>query len=128
MQQTDTKRIKSRCDWVGKVIHWEWCNRLNFSHTDKRYILKTEFDLKNEMFKFPGTLSETDCQIPARRPGLGLIRKKKRFCHSSMPKGKNKRKQKDKQMSWSSQKTEKLWNMRMMVIQIAVFGLGKWLG
>ena len=29
------KEYKARHDWVGKVIHWEMCNRLEFDHIDK---------------------------------------------------------------------------------------------
>ena len=30
MQQSTPEEYKSKHDWVGKVIHWEWCKRLKF--------------------------------------------------------------------------------------------------
>ena len=29
------KEYKTRYDWVGKVIHWEFCKKLKFDHTNK---------------------------------------------------------------------------------------------
>ena len=59
------KKYKNRCDWVGKVIHWELCKKLKFHHTNKWYVLKPQ----------------TDHPIQAWKPNLFLINKKKRTCH-----------------------------------------------
>ena len=36
------KEYKNRHDWVGKVVYWELCKRLNFDHTTKWYMYKQE--------------------------------------------------------------------------------------
>ena len=68
------KEYKARHDRVGKVIHWDMCKKFKFDHTNKWYIhnnvcthkLLWDFNL------------QTDHVIPARRPGLIIINKKKR--------------------------------------------------
>ena len=42
------KAYKTRHDWVGKVMYWELCKKLEFDHTNKCYIHKPEPHLKNE--------------------------------------------------------------------------------
>ena len=32
------REYKARHDWVGKVIHWEMCNKFKFDHTIKWYM------------------------------------------------------------------------------------------
>ena len=32
------KEHKTRHDWVGKVVHWEMCKKLEFDHTNKWYM------------------------------------------------------------------------------------------
>ena len=44
-------KYKKRHDWVGKLIHWELCKRLNFVHIDKWYTYKPAFNQGNETFK-----------------------------------------------------------------------------
>ena len=41
------KVYDSRYEWVGKVIHWELCERVKSEHTDKQYMLKPESVLEN---------------------------------------------------------------------------------
>ena len=36
------KEYKTRHDWVGKMIHWELCNRLKFFYDIKWYMDKPE--------------------------------------------------------------------------------------
>ena len=43
--------IEIKHNWVGKVIHMELCNRLNFDHTTKVYMHKLESVSENEMHK-----------------------------------------------------------------------------
>ena len=45
------KEDKTRHDWVGKVINWELCKRLNFDYTNKWYTHKPESVLENETRK-----------------------------------------------------------------------------
>ena len=40
---------KRRHDWVGKVIHWEWCKKFEFYHTNKWYMHHPKSVLENEM-------------------------------------------------------------------------------
>ena len=42
---------KTKHDWVGKVIHWELCKRLNFERTTKWYMHKPESILDNDIHK-----------------------------------------------------------------------------
>ena len=75
------REYKTRHDWVGKVIHWELCKKLNFDHTTKWYMHKPESVLENETHKILWDYEiQTDHLIPARRPDLVLINKKKRTC------------------------------------------------
>ena len=46
LEQRDNK---IRHDWVGKVIHWEWCKKLKLNYTTKWYMYKPESVLVNEM-------------------------------------------------------------------------------
>ena len=34
------REYNTRHDWVGKMIHWEFCKRLNFDHITKWYMHK----------------------------------------------------------------------------------------
>ena len=47
-QQTSKKEYKSRCDWLGKVIHWELYKRLKFDHNNKWYMYKQESLVEND--------------------------------------------------------------------------------
>ena len=76
------KEYKIRFDWVGKVIHYELCKRLNIDHIDKFYPHKRESVLENEMHKILWDFEILlDHLILVRRPDLILINKKKRTCH-----------------------------------------------
>ena len=68
------KECKTKHDWVGKVIHWELCKKLNFHHATKWYMHKPESVLENETHKILWDFEiQTDHLIPARRPDLVLI-------------------------------------------------------
>ena len=45
------KENKTRQDWVGKVIHWEMCNKFKFDHTNKWYIHNPAPVLENDTHK-----------------------------------------------------------------------------
>ena len=53
MQQTSTKGVKTRLDWVEKIIHWELYKKLKFDHTNKWYMHKPESVLENGTHKGP---------------------------------------------------------------------------
>ena len=44
-------RKNSRHEWVGKVIHCEFCKKFKFNHINKCYLPKTESVLENETRK-----------------------------------------------------------------------------
>ena len=84
------KEYKARYDWVGKVIHREFCKKFKFDHTNKWYMHNPESVLENEMHKLFWDLEiQTDHLISARRPDLVIVKKKK--------KKKKKRKKKNKE-------------------------------
>ena len=98
MKQTCIKKkYKNRHNFVGKVIHFELCKRLNFDYTAEWYIHKPESVLENEIHKILWDFEiQTDHLIQARKPDLMLINEKKEnlssseFCRSSGPQSKNK--------------------------------------
>ena len=45
------KEYKTRNDWVRKVIHWEWCKKFKFGHTNKSYMHNPESVWENETNK-----------------------------------------------------------------------------
>ena len=42
------KEYKTWYEWVGKVIHWELCQKLKFDQTNKCYMYNPESVMKNE--------------------------------------------------------------------------------
>ena len=73
------KEYKARHNWVGKVIHWEMCKKFKFGHTNKWYMHNPAPVLENDSDKLPWDFNiQTDHLIPARRPDLIIINKKKR--------------------------------------------------
>ena len=75
------KDDKARHDWVGKVIHWEMCRKFQFDHTNKWYIHNSTPVLENDSHKLLWDFNiQTDRLIPARRPDLIIINKRKRIC------------------------------------------------
>ena len=68
------KEYNTRHNWVGKVIFWELCKRLKFDLIIKWYLLKPESDLESETHNI---FWDFEILIPARRPGLWLIKKKR---------------------------------------------------
>ena len=46
MQETCTKGVQDKGDWMGKGIQWELCKRLKFDHIDKWYMHKPEYFLR----------------------------------------------------------------------------------
>ena len=75
------KQYKARHDWVGKVIHWEMCRKFQFDHTNKWYMHNPAPVLENDSHKLLWDVNiQTDYLIPARRPDLMIINKRKRIC------------------------------------------------
>ena len=73
------KECKARYDWVGKVIHWEMSKKFKFDQTHKGYMLNPAPVLENHAHKLLWDFNiKTDHLIPARRPDLIIINKKKK--------------------------------------------------
>ena len=72
------KEYKARHDWVSKVIHWEMCRKFQFNLTNKWYMHNPAPVLENDSHKLLWDFNiQTDDLIPARRPDLIIINKKK---------------------------------------------------
>ena len=70
------REYKARHDWVGKVIHWEMCNKLKFDHTNKWYMHNPAPVLENNTHKLLWDFDmHMDHLISARRPDLIIINK-----------------------------------------------------
>ena len=75
------KEYKARHDWVGKVIHWEMCRKFQFDHTNKWYKHNPAPVQENDSHKLLWDFkTQTDHLIPARRPDLIIINKRKGIC------------------------------------------------
>ena len=75
------KEYKARHDWVGKVVHWEMCRIVHFDLTNKWYMHNPAPVLENDSHKLLWDFNiQTDHLIPARRPDLIIINKRKRIC------------------------------------------------
>ena len=75
------REYKARHDWVGKGIPWEICKKFKFDHIDKWYIHNPAPVLENATHKLLWDFNiQMDHVIPARRPDLIIINKKKRTC------------------------------------------------
>ena len=79
MQQISTE---ARHDWVGKVIHWKMCKKFKFEHTNKWYTHNPAPVIQHDMHKLLWDFDIlTDHLIPASRPDLIIVNKKKeRIC------------------------------------------------
>ena len=72
------KEYKARHDWIGKVIRWEMCKKFKFDHTNKWYMHNPAPVLENDTHKLLWDFNiQTDHLIPAKRPDLIIIYKKK---------------------------------------------------
>ena len=68
----------ARHDWVGDVIHWEMCKKFKLDHTNKWYMHNPAPVLENDSHKLLWDFNiQTDHLIPARRPDLIIINKKR---------------------------------------------------
>ena len=106
------KEYKARCDWFGKVNHWEMCKKFKFDHTNKWYMHNPAPVLENNTHKLQWDFNiETDHLIPARRPDLIIINKKKK-CEK-----------KDKYFDLARE-LKKLWNRKVTIVPIAIGALG----
>ena len=78
------KEYEARHDWVVKVIHWEMCKKFKFDHTNKWYMHNPAPVLESDTHKLLWDFNiQTDHLIPARRPDLIIINKKREFAKLS---------------------------------------------
>ena len=92
------QEYKARHNWVGKVIHREMCKKFKFDHTNKWYMHNAAPVRENDSHKLLWDFNiQTDHLIPARRPDLIIIIKKKenlqnnRLCCPGRPQNKTER-------------------------------------
>ena len=121
------KEYKARHDWVGKVIHWEMCKKFKFDHTNKWYMHNPAPALENDTHKLLWDFNiQTDYLIPARRPDLIIINKKKRICKTvdfAAPADHRinlkECEKKDKYLDLAKE-LKKLWNMKVTNVPIVI--------
>ena len=114
-------------DWVGKVVHWEMCKKFKFDHTNKWYMHNPAPVLENDTHKVLWDFNiQTDHLIPARRPDLIIINKKKRICKIVPADHKINLKEcekKDKYLDLARE-LKKLWNMNAKIVPIVIGAFG----
>ena len=121
------QKYKARHYWVGKVIHWEMCKKSKFDHVNKRYMHNPAPVLENDTHKLLWDFDiQTDHQIPARRPDLIIINKKKRICKIvdfAVPADHRinlkKCAKEDKYLELAGE-LKKLWNMKVTIVPIVI--------
>ena len=126
------REYKARHDWVGKVIHWKICKKCKFDHTNKWYMYNPAPVLENDTHKLLLDFNiQTDHLIPARRPDLIIInKKKKRTCKIvdfAVPDDYRVKlkecEKKDKYLDLARE-LKKLWNMQVTSIPIVIGAFG----
>ena len=126
------REYKARHDWVGKVIHWKMCKKFKFDHTNKWYMHNPAPVLENATHKLLWDFNIlTDHLIPARRPDLIIINKKKKrtckivdFAVSADHRIKLKECEKKDKYLDLARELKKLWNMQVIFIPIVIGKFG----
>ena len=133
----EQKEYKARHDWVGKVIHWEMCQKFKFDHANKWYMHKPASVLGNNTHKLLWDFDiHTDHLISAQRPDLIIIiikkqtKKTPRICkivdfavpadHRIKLKECEK---KDKYLDLVRE-LKKLWNTKVTIVPIVICAFG----
>ena len=133
------KELKTRCDGVGKVIHWELCKKFKFDHATKWSMHNPESVLENDTHKLLWDFEiQTDHLISARRPDLIIIDKKKKkktktkrtwkIVDFTVPVDQrvklkeNQKKDKYLELAWE---LKKLWKMKVTFIPSEIGTLGR---
>ena len=117
---------KTRHDWVGKVIHWELCKKFKFDHTNKWYMNNPASVLENDTHKLLWDFNiQTDHLIPARRPDLIIINKKRickivDFAVPADPRINLKECEKKDKYLDLTRELKKLWNMKVTIVPIVI--------
>ena len=125
------KEYKAKHDWLGKLIHWEMCKKFRFDHTKKWYMHNPSPVLENDTPKFLWDFNiQAGHLIPARRPDLIIIdKKKKKICKivdfavpADHRKNLKEGEKKDKYLDFARE-LKKLWNMKVTTVPIVI---GAW--
>ena len=111
---------------MGKVIHWEMCQKFKFDHVNNPAPV-----LENDTNKFPWDFDiQTDHLISARRPDLIIINKKKKTCKIvdlAVPANYRIKlkecEKRDKYLDLAGE-LKKLWNMKVTIIPIVIGAFG----
>ena len=125
------KEYKTQYDWVGKEIYWKLDKKLEFDHTTKWYIHKSESVLENATHKILfGFKKQTDRLIPSKRPDLELINKKKNclimdFTVPENHRVKMKESEKIDKYLDIARELKTLWNIRVIMMPIILGALGR---
>ena len=112
------------------MVYWEMCRKLQFDHTNKWYMHNPAPVLENDTYKLLWDFNIlTDQLIPARRPDLIIIKKKK-ICkivdfavlvnHRIILKDSEK---KDKYLDLARE-LKMQWNMKVTIVPIVIGALG----
>ena len=125
------KEYKARQGWVGKVINWEMCRKFQFDITNKWYMHNPASVIENDSHKLLWDFNiQMDHQIPARRPDLIIINKRKRICKIvdvAVPPDHrinlNESEKKDKYLDLARE-LKKLWDMKLTIVPIVIGALG----
>ena len=126
------KEYKAKHDWVGKEIHWEMCRKFQFDHTNKWYMHNTAPVPEKDSHKLLWDFNiQTDQLIPARRPGLIIINKKKKgickivdFAVLADHRINLKESEKEDKYLDLARELKKLWNMKVTIVPIVIGALG----
>ena len=129
------KEYKTRHDWIGKVIHWEMCKKLEFDHTNKWYTHNPAPVLENVTHKLLWDFDiQTDHIISARKQDLIIINKKKKkkkkickivdFDVLADPRIKLKECEKKDKYFELARELKKLWNMKVTIVPIVIGAFG----
>ena len=126
------REYKARHDLVGKVIHLEMCKKFQFDHTNKWYMHNPAPVLENDSHKLLWDFNiQTDHLIPARRPDLIIINKKKKrtckivdFAVPADHRIKQKECEKKDKYLDLARELKKLWNMQVTIIPIVIGAFG----
>ena len=107
------------------------CRKFQFDHTNKWYMHNPAPVLENDSHELLWDFNiQTDHLIPARRPDLIIINKKKRICKildfavlADHRINLKEREKKDKYLDLARE-LKKLWNMKVTIVPIVISALG----
>ena len=125
------REYKRGHDNVGKIVHWKLASKCNFEAGDKWYEHEPESGLENEDYKILWDFSiQTNHVIEAQRPDLVVVDKKERSCKIidfGVPGDiRIEEKEKDKMGKYQElgRELQKIWNVKVKIIPLAVGSLG----